>query len=482
MSRKYYGEDENQGWGDLNRKPEIWETFVRCRETNHPIWLKDSTIDAWNKIVAKKYELKKSDIEIGLTSPLELGFSSPSPLLPVVTPGQRCFLIKDYYGNVTGVFCDTVYDFQYEEATAAQVAVFTPAIANQTFNTVRSSYIPDYTIGTISATPVSGYGVTYAITNGNDEGYFVVGNTTGQINYIGGNLEIESGTYTFEVTIRSTAPGMLTNSAIITIVVSDFDPNVFGTTFMWLDARQHSTITLNGSNVSTWADSRSSHDFTQSTANAQPLYTNVTSGSAVYWDNNTANSSFPVDNLLSANSASAWTNLHNGNEFTLSVIMQYEDTGDNFVKQVIGTGLSNTAGVITGFTLQLIGGTTDKAQFYINSGSTRVVEVESNNGDFNAAQDTSPIVLTITHKNNGLGQTALRMYKNANLITSGTLGTTVYNTNPPANTCRIGGTNGLIDSLYSYKGYILGIVIWSEDLHDNIDEIVSQIKQYYEID
>ena len=41
----------------------------------------------------------------------------------------------------------------------------------------------------------------------------------------------------------------------------------------WYDSTDSSSITLNGSNVSTWADQRGNYDWTQSTAGLQPLLT-----------------------------------------------------------------------------------------------------------------------------------------------------------------------------------------------------------------
>ena len=75
-------------------------------------------------------------------------------------------------------------------------------------------------LGTISATDLEGDRLTYSITSGNDGAKFSIDETTGELSYVGGGEDYESGPPNYTLTVRA-SDGELSDEVEVAVVVVD---------------------------------------------------------------------------------------------------------------------------------------------------------------------------------------------------------------------------------------------------------------------
>ena len=75
-------------------------------------------------------------------------------------------------------------------------------------------------LGTVSATDPDGGSVTYSIEGGNGAGLFEIGAASGELFYVGGGEDYETGSNSFELTVRA-SDGDQTTDATVTVNVTD---------------------------------------------------------------------------------------------------------------------------------------------------------------------------------------------------------------------------------------------------------------------
>ena len=80
-------------------------------------------------------------------------------------------------------------------------------------------------LGTVSATDPDGGSVSYGIEGGNESGRFEIGAASGELFYVGGGEDYETGSTSFELTVRA-SDGDRTTDTAVTVNVTDVDEPV----------------------------------------------------------------------------------------------------------------------------------------------------------------------------------------------------------------------------------------------------------------
>ena len=114
---------------------------------------------------------------------------------------------------------------------------------------------------------------------------------------------------------------------------------------LWLDAADTSTITESGGSVSQWDNKGSLGDFTQGTAALQP-----TTGATTQNGMNVVD--FAADYLNSADAASAYNDLHNGEEYIVAAVVKFGTTANpNAFYPLLGNnaGTGNKVGIFLSY-------------------------------------------------------------------------------------------------------------------------------------
>jgi hypothetical protein len=116
-------------------------------------------------------------------------------------------------------------------------------------------------------------------------------------------------------------------------LASGFNPKSIAGLYLWLDAADSSTVTLNSNNVSEWRDkSGSSRHFAQSAAGLQPAYTQA-------GENGKNCLTFDASKLLVSSSASSvWSLFHDGSAIYDIYIVWKAAAGSTTLRAMLATG------------------------------------------------------------------------------------------------------------------------------------------------
>lgn len=205
--------------------------------TGLQIYASDAITDYWGRVTCAEWEAKPSPMEYMDTAfpVMQPMFGRPTPD-PVAQTGTW-FVSLNSNGDVTAIwYSDNYSPGQYTEATATQISNYVPVVNDQTFSYGYDGSDAMHTVGTISATDVTGYGLTWSITD-DDTGAFSIDAATGVL-YVA-FLDLVAENTNYEITVQATSyfPGSPYDTATITIEVDGINaaPNFISVSSFTVD-------------------------------------------------------------------------------------------------------------------------------------------------------------------------------------------------------------------------------------------------------
>ena len=123
------------------------------------------------------------------------------------------------FDDLTGSYTLAV-ETDVAEAPAFAQAGYTFDLAEDTDGSVAR-----LSLGTVSATDPDGGSVTYSIAGGNAAALFEIDAASGELFYVGGGEDYETGSTSFELTVRA-SDGEQATDATVTVNVTDVEDSV----------------------------------------------------------------------------------------------------------------------------------------------------------------------------------------------------------------------------------------------------------------
>lgn len=413
---------------------------------------------------------------------------TPPPEDPVLEPvtaqvrpaGTGCYnTVRDGNGNLIGVAYH-LSNWCKEPATSTQIAAYQPTISDQSFNLYPNDIYIGFSVGTITATDVSGAGLTYEIVDSDlfsddFEDYFIIpDSSSGEFRLSKINNLSDETSVSFTVKVTSNSPGHLSATATITINVGNLDYSDFGTIKLWLDASDTATLTLAGSAVTTWADkSTNAYTFTQSTTANKPLYD--ANGLGTGYDGVVFDGS--NDYLTCDQAASEWTMLHDGTtDYSLFVVFRKDSTGTNS-ERLMNTNLGGgTAQGVDFYITHNGSGTPNRGNYSMYNGSGEILTVVTDNND---VVINTPNILLVKFADTGTasdGNNDLFMYVQSSLKNSDER-TTTFSSSDPDESLKIGTSSSGASSSVFFEGTIAEILILEAGLSsDDITTVIEYMQ------
>lgn len=200
--------------------------------TGLQIYASDAIVDFWGRVTCPEWEAKPSPMEYMDTSfptfTPTFGRKVPDPVDQVPT----WFVKLNSSGDVTSIwYSDNYSPGFYTPATGTQINNYVPVVNDQTFSYSYDGSDATHTVATLSATDVTGYGLSWEITE-DTSGAFSIDSSTGVL-YVAFMSAITADTdYTLTVKATSYFPGAPFDTATITVEVSGLNaaPYFIGTT------------------------------------------------------------------------------------------------------------------------------------------------------------------------------------------------------------------------------------------------------------